>query len=72
MMVESAKLGALNLESMAVRMEVRSTKYERRVRSNDDDEERERGVLRPASYTRFDSHRSTSEISTQTRVSHLS
>jgi hypothetical protein len=28
MMVESAKLGALNLESMAVRMEVRSTKYE--------------------------------------------
>jgi hypothetical protein len=37
-------------------MEVRSTKYERRVRSNeDDDEERERGVLRHASYTRFDS-----------------
>jgi hypothetical protein len=29
---------------------------ERRVRSNeDDDEERERGVLRHASYTRFDS-----------------
>jgi hypothetical protein len=72
--VGSAKLGALNLGSMAVRTkyEVRSTKYERRVRSSDDDEERERGVLRPASYTRFDSHRSTSEISTQTRVSHLS
>jgi hypothetical protein len=49
MMVGGAKLGALNLGSMAVR----STKYERRVRSSD--EERERGVLRPASYTRFDS-----------------
>jgi hypothetical protein len=52
-----ATLGALNLGSMAVRTkyEVRSTKYERRVRSSDDDEEeRERGVIRPASYTRFD------------------